>query len=136
MTRMAHATDLPGPVPLRLLTITVASLAADEINEHLTSGVELLSQDLVRAADRRVAIDVRLPDAPQATDLGRFEAIVELTRGLVQGYVAESDSHVEPINVVVSTESQETDRETTWRFLSDPDGGLARGATMDLRSHR
>jgi hypothetical protein len=136
MTAIATGTDLDGPVPLRLLTIVVGDLDADLVDDYLTSGVKLLSQDLVDTPDRRVAVDLRLPDAPQIADMGRYEAMVELARGLVQGYVAEAGSDIAPVNVVVSTEDQEADRETTWRFLSDPDGGLARGATLDLRSHR
>jgi hypothetical protein len=136
MSRIATRTELEGPAPLTLLTITVGDLTAAEIDDQLTSGVELLSQDMVLAKHCRVGIDVRLPDSPQPADLGRHEAFVEMARGLVQGYVAESGDRIEPINVVVSTESQERDRETTWRFLSDTDGGLARGATLDLRSLR
>jgi len=136
MTRIATVSDVPGPVPVRLLTIALAELTRQDLNDLLTTGVTLLSQDLVAAAPHRVAVDIQLPDQPSPEDRGRHESLVELARGLVQGYVAESGSTVEPVNVVVSTESQEADRSTTWRFLGHPDGGLARGATFDLRSNR
>jgi hypothetical protein len=136
MTRIATASDVASVVPLRLLTVVLADLTKRDVDSLFTTGVELLSQDLVNAADRRVAVDIRLPDAPSAPDVARHEAVVELVRGLVQGYVAESGRTIEPVNVVVSTESQAVDREATWRFLGDQDGGLARGATLDIRSQR
>lgn len=136
MSGLATISDVTAAAPLRLVTIVVADLTTRDLDDLLTTGVHQLAGDLVTAAGHRVAIDIRVPDTPSAEDSGRCEAIVELARGLVQGYVAESGSSIEPVNVVVSQESQAADRDTTWRFLGDVDGGLARGATLDLRSHR
>ncbi len=136
MTAITTRTDLAAPSPLTLLTIMAGDLHAHLLEGYLTSGVRLLSLDLVEAGDRRVAVDLRLPDEPQHADASLHDAVVELVRGLVQGFVAEGGSDIGPVNVVISTEGQETDRMTTWRFLGDPDGGFARGATLDLRAHR
>src|SRR4051812_22773096 len=103
MTRIATVSDVPGPVPLRLLTIPLADLTEQDLDDLLTTGVALMSHDLVAAATHRVAVDIQVPDAPSPEDRGRHEALVDLARGLVQGYVAESGSTVEPVNVVVST---------------------------------
>src|SRR4051794_30414510 len=100
MTRIATVSDVPGSVPVRLLTIALADLTKQDLNDLLTTGVALLSQDLVAAATHRVAVDIQLPDDSAPEDLGRHEALVDLARGLVQGYVAESGNSVEPVNVV------------------------------------
>jgi hypothetical protein len=120
-------------------TLTVLRVDATDIDgvAGLTSwmeeGVAGLVEELVAAArsNRRVAIDVRTPATPGAD--GAAEAIVQAARGLAQAYTLESGAAVPPVNVIVSTAAQESDRDATWRFLADTDGGGARGATIDLR---
>ena len=94
-----------------------------EIIHELTSAANNRQQ--------RVAIDLRASRRPDAT--GAKEALIAAARALVQAYVKESGSSIPSVNLVISEADQDHDRQATWRYLSHPDGGMARGATFDLR---
>ncbi len=130
---MIEVTHPLGGLAVVIVDTTDAVSAADR-DAALEGGiVDLVATVVSRAhgAQERVALDVRTGGAEA---VGAQAAIVDAVRGLVQGYTAESGSTTPPVNVVVSHPSQQEDRESTWRFLSDADGALPRGATFDLRT--
>lgn len=120
---------------LRLVTVRLdgprESTARDEL---LTQGVVDLVSHLVRAtedASSAVVVDVRLGEGHDGDP--SLEAFVEAARGLVQSYVLESQLRIGPANVVVSTASQDDDRQLTFDYLAGETGSFSRGATYDLR---
>ena len=121
---------------LRLVTVQLdgprESTARDEL---LTQGVVDLVSHLVRAttdaASAAVVVDVRLGEGHDGDP--SLEAFVEAARGLVQSYVLESQQGIGPANVVVSTASQDDDRQLTFDYLAGGTGSFSRGATYDLR---
>lgn len=118
-------------------TLSVLTLDLTHVHSDHTQIILTVVQNAVLAlADLEgqsghVVFDLRAALASSANPAQ--ESTIEALRGLVQGYVAESGPRIGAVNVAITTEDQDADREATWRFLLDPDGSLARGATFDLR---
>lgn len=105
--------------------------SADQVGASLEQVIMSLREHVVELTSSvRVAVDLR---ADNDDPWGAQGAIIQATRGLIQSYTLEAGSAVFPVNLVVTSPSQERDRAATWRFLSDDDGGMSWGATFDLR---
>ncbi len=120
---------------LRLVTVHLAGPCepADR-DDLLTHGVVDLVAHLVGATEdgsSPVVVDVRVADGQDGVPA--LEAFVEAARGLAQSYVLENRQEIGPVNVVVSSGSQDDDRESTWDYLAGAAGSFSRGATYDLR---
>lgn len=119
---------------LRVVTVAAASIPdAAALETSLKDGVADLNRTIVEATESaglRVVVDLRA-----GTDMvpGAAELLAEAVRGMIQAYTLESASTIQPVNLVLTTADQAADRMTTWDFLDDKDGGMARGATFDLR---
>lgn len=99
-----------------------------------------LARDLAQVSwteQRRVCVDVRTP-GPESSSKAHvaptIAATVAAVRGLVQSYTLECGPAAPPVNLLLSTPDQVEDRAASWRYLDSEHGGLARGATFDLRS--
>jgi hypothetical protein len=123
------------------LTLVTADLTIVSTPDALQRALEMDLIHVVRqlitqahARSKRVAIDVRATSEP--SPIGAQEALLQAIRGLTQAYVREKGDQSPPINIVVSNPDQSRDREITWQYLAHRDGGMARGATFDLREER
>ena len=100
----------------------------------LADGIVDVVAALVRTAtgSTPVAVDLRC-DADGPAAVRAVEAYVAAVRGLVQSFVLERSAPAGPVNLVVSTPGQDTERDVTWRYLGSADGGFSWGACYDLR---
>lgn len=123
---------------LGVLEITFGDTASpDARDELLVAGTEALVTALVTATagtSAGVALDIRTADdaAPGLASAHRA-AFIDACHGLVHAYVAEEGTAIGPVNIVVSAEAQQADRELTLELLASPDGEFTRGAVIDLR---
>jgi hypothetical protein len=119
---------------LARITVVVsrASTAADR-DELLTGGVVEVMALLVAASTDAAAAVVDLQVPEERTSAPAVEAFCEAVRGLVQSLVLESEQPVRPVNLVVTTPEQQTERQQTFTFLASEDGRFSCGARFDLR---
>lgn len=135
MAGSARSADRIGS--LRVVTLDMTEVTDESAQDRLESGLLELVASIRAAADaqQRLAVDVRADD--RCLDrTGVQGALLEAARGLVQSYTLESGASVPPVNLVVTSSEQHEDRRLTWEFLSDEEGGLCRGASLDLREER
>lgn len=117
---------------LVIVGVVPASASTGAVIASLTLVFSAVRSLILEAADHAapsVAIDIR---ATPSNDSGTATTI-DLLRGLVQSYTLEAGSSAPAVNVCVSSPGQDRDRAATWRYLDDPDGTMARGATFDIR---
>ena len=121
------------------LTVLTVDLESDDQGHDLDDVLSELAHGLAEASwkqQRRVCVDVRTP-SPSATSCAAapiISATVAAVRGLVQSYTLECGPDAPPVNLLLTTSEQVEDRARSWRYLDSEHGGLARGATFDLRS--
>jgi hypothetical protein len=122
---------------LARITVTVPELSAPpERDELLTSGVVEVMAHLVEGYADAPAVVVDLQVSATRSSAPAVEAFAEAIRGLIQSLVLESDPPVRPVNLVVTTPDQHSEREQTVAFLSSDDGRFSCGARFDLREER
>lgn len=123
---------------LEVIEIAFGDTASPDARDELVvAGTEAVITALVAAsgtATQGIALDIRTPDAATADAASAHRAaFIEACHGLVHAYVAEERTAIVPVNIVVSSDSQRADRDTTLDFLASADGEYTRGVLIDLR---